>query len=267
MTLLHAEHVSLSYGETKVLRSVSMQLQRGEVLGLIGPNGAGKTTLLRILAALQLADKGEVFWQGQSLMNIPLKQRAHHIGYLAQGAPAHWPLRVEKVVALGRLPHQQPWQRLSSEDKDVIESAIDQTDIGHLRQRIITTLSGGERMRVLLARLFASQPQLVLADEPVAALDPYHQLHIMELLHEHAHNTRPNTPQGAVIVVLHDLNLAARFCDRLLLLKQGKLVAEGKPADVLNPQRLNEAYGIEAKYFEDNGKLAVIPWQRMDSLL
>lgn len=262
MSLLSASNISLNFDDHRVLNDVSLSLERGEVIGLIGPNGAGKTTLLRILANLQNPDHGQVHLKDKSLQEIAIKELAQQIGYLAQGAPAHWPLLAEKVVELGRLPYQSLnqslWQGLSASDKTIIDQAIAQTEISHLRQRPITTLSGGERMRVLLARLFASEPTLILADEPVAALDPYHQLHIMELLREHA------AKNGAVVVVLHDLNLAARFCDRLMLLKNGRLVAEGKPAEVLNKQQLREVYGIEAKFLQEEQQFAVIPWRRIE---
>ncbi len=263
MSLLSANNISLSFGDNQVLQNVSLSVKRGEVIGLIGPNGAGKTSLLRILANLQNPDHGQVDLQGKNLSDTAIKQLAQQIGYLAQGAPAHWPLLAEKVVELGRLPYQSLnqslWQGLNTKDKKIIDQAISQTEIDHLRQRPITTLSGGERMRVLLARLFASEPTLILADEPVAALDPYHQLHIMELLREHAAN------KGAVIVVLHDLNLAARFCDRLALLHKGKIAVEGKPALVLDNKNLRDVYGIEAKYLKDDSQFAVIPWQRVES--
>lgn len=262
MTLLTANNISLSFGETKVLDNASLSVQKGEVIGLIGPNGAGKTSLLRVLANLQDADSGNVLLENSNLKEIGVKQLAQQVGYLAQGAPAHWPLISEKVVELGRLPYQSLnqslWQRCSAQDKKIIDQAIEQAEIGHLRQRVITTLSGGERMRVLLARLFASEPTLILADEPVAALDPYHQLHIMELLREHA------AKGGAVIVVLHDLNLAARFCDRLVLLKQGHVACEGTPNAVLDDQHLRDVYGIKAKYLKEDKEFAVIPWQRVE---
>lgn len=263
MSLLRADNISLSFGDNQVLQNVSLSVKRGEVIGLIGPNGAGKTSLLRILANLQAPDHGQVDLHGKSLSDTAIKQLAQQIGYLAQGAPAHWPLLAEKVVELGRLPYQSLnqslWQGLSTNDQKIIDQAIAQTEIDHLRKRPITTLSGGERMRVLLARLFASEPTLILADEPVAALDPYHQLHIMELLREHA------ASNGAVIVVLHDLNLAARFCDRLILLNKGGVAADGNPAQVLNNQNLREVYGITAKYLNDGTQFAVIPWQRLES--
>lgn len=257
MNLLVAENISVRIEARAILESVDLRIARGELVGLIGPNGAGKTTLLRVLAHLQAIDTGSVLFDDVPLARIPPQQLAQRVAYLAQGAPAHWPLRVDKVVALGRLPHLAWWQQPGAEDAAIVERALAMAEVGHLRDRVVTTLSGGERLRVLLARIFASSPQLILADEPVAALDPYHQLHVMELLREHAHRG------GAVAAVLHDLNLAARFCDRLILLDGGRLIAVGSAAEVLSEANLRDVYGITARVFEHADGRTTIPWQRL----
>jgi len=254
--LLAADAVSVAIDERPILRDVGLHIRRGEFVGLIGPNGAGKTTLLKVLAGLQHADTGEVRFDGRPLPALAPRQLARRLAYLAQGAPAHWPLRVDKVVALGRLPHLEWWQRPGAADEAAIERALALAEVGHLRARTVTTLSGGERMRVLLARVFASEPELILADEPVAALDPYHQLHVMELLRDHAHRC------GAVLAVLHDLNLAARFCDRLVLLDEGRVAAAGGVRQVLVNEQLRRVYGVEARINEDGAEYSVIPWRR-----
>ena len=257
MSLLRAEDLAVAIEQRDIVAGIDLQLARGELVGLIGPNGAGKTTLLRVLANLQAVRCGEVRLDGEPLARIPARRLARRIAYLAQGAPAYWPLRVDKVVALGRLPHLAWWQQPAAADLAIVERALTLAEVGHLRERTINTLSGGERMRVLLARIFASEPELILADEPVAALDPYHQLHVMELLREHAHNG------GAVVAVLHDLNLAARFCDRLVLLDRGRLVCAGSAAEVLSDANLRSVYGIAARIFEHEEGRTALPWQRV----
>lgn len=256
MTLLELRDVAVNLNQCQVVRPLNLELQAGEVLGLIGPNGAGKSTLLKAVAGL-LAATGTMAWKQQALTELSLRQRARAIGYLAQSANAHWPLKVERLITLGRLPHLNWWQRPSPEDRELVEQAIALAEVAHLRKRTIDQLSGGERARVMLARLFATQPEVILADEPVSALDPYHQLHIMELLQLHA-KTR-----GGVIVVLHDLTLAARFCDRIALLSQGSLLACDTPEQVLNSQHLAQVYGIAAKQWHHDGELTVVPWQRL----
>ena len=252
MSMLRGEHIQVSFDAVEVLRDVSLGLDAGEMLGLIGPNGAGKTTLLKVLSGLLEPDRGAVHWGDQGLSEVAESERGKLLAYLAQGAPAHWPLLVEKVVELGRIPHRAWWQGQQPEDRTAIETALVNADVAHLRHRVVTTLSGGERARVLLARVFATQPRLVLADEPVASLDPYHQLQVMRLLHEHA------LGGGGVLVVLHDLNLAARFCTRLALLHEGQLVCEGPTREVLTNPALSEAYGV-AIDIDDRDDL---PWVR-----
>ncbi|MDB6063721.1 MAG: hypothetical protein JWM78_3824 [Verrucomicrobiaceae bacterium] len=261
MNLLATNNVSITIDGNRILDDVSVTIRSGEIIGLIGPNGAGKTTLLRVLANLLAADNGAVTLDEKPLINYAPLDFAKCCAYLAQGAPAHWPLRVDNVVALGRLPHLDWWQHPRAHDKEIIERAMQLADVADLRARLVTTLSGGERTRVLLARIFASQPQLILADEPVAALDPYHQLHVMELLRAHAHDTAAH-PAHAVLTVLHDLNLAARFCDRIILLAHGRVVCAGSAREVLTEDNLRDVYGISARIVDDNGDFSVIPWQR-----
>lgn len=256
MNLLQATGITVELEQRRILDGVDLELRRGECVGLIGPNGAGKTTLLRVLARLQQPVSGSVHFDDTPLQALPARQLARRVAYLEQGAPAHWPLRVDTVVALGRLPHLSWWQQPAAADREAIEHAMTLAEVDYLRERIVTTLSGGERLRVMLARVFAAQPELILADEPVAALDPYHQLHVMELLREHARRG------GAVIAVLHDLNLAARFCDRLILMSCGQIICAGNAREVLDAEHLRGVYGVEARVLEDGGEYAVVPWRR-----
>ncbi|KPV39060.1 ABC transporter [Thiohalorhabdus denitrificans] len=253
---LTAEALTLEQGGTAVVHGVSLGLQPGEVAGILGPNGAGKSTLLRALAGLHTPAQGEARLNGERLHRFRGRDRARELGYLPQAATVHWPLPVERVVALGRLPHLGPWQRLGSEDAYAVDRALAATGVEELRDRPVTQLSGGERARVLLARVLAGEPSILLADEPVAGLDPYHQVHFMELVRDYAHQGR------TVALVLHDLNLAARFCDRLFLMDEGELVAQGTPKEVLDPRHLDEVFGIRAVYGEVEGEPYVVPWGR-----
>lgn len=254
MNLLRARDVRVVVDSQTLLDGVDVELRGGEMVGLIGPNGAGKTTLLRVLAKLLEPEHGAVTLDHIALSQITSATFAQRCAYLAQGAHAHWPLSVERVVALGRLPYLDWRQALNAADIDAIEIAMMAAEVEHLRRRAVTTLSGGERMRVLLARIFAAQPQMILADEPIAALDPYHQLHVMELLRNHAH---ASDKSNAVLAVLHDLNLAARFCDRLILMAHGRVVCDGAVREVLTVENLRSVYGVSANIVDSDGNFSV----------
>ena len=254
--MLEAKQISVELGQRTVVNHVSLRVATGQLLALIGPNGAGKTTLLAALAGLRRF-RGEVWLQGRPLAAWGRRARARTLAYLPQGHIAHWPLTVRRLVELGRLPHLAPWHAPTAADRLAVEAAMQRTDVAELAERSFDSLSGGERARTMLARVLAVEAPLVLADEPVAALDPYHQLRVMELLRDYADSG------AAVVVVLHDLTLAARFCDALLLLHQGSLLAQGPAAAVLSSAHLAEAYRVAALHGEHEGQRYVLPWRRL----
>lgn len=252
--ILKTEDVRVHRRSRLILDGISFDVRQGEVLGLIGANGSGKSTLIKSLLSLLPLTAGSVVLLGRSLPEWEPRERARRVAYLAQENECRWPLVVRRVVALGRMPYQGPWKAMTSADHAVVDHAMETVGAGHLAERTVTRLSGGERHRVLLARALASEPELLLADEPTAGLDPFHQLHLMELF-------RAQAAQGkTILVVLHDLTLASRFCDRLLLLKDGKRLAFGSPEDVLSERVLREGYGITAASFQQNGTRATVPW-------
>lgn len=258
MTALDASGIAVRLGERPVLHGVDLRVAPGEMVGLLGPNGAGKSTLMRVMAGLLEPDEGAVNLGGRPLTDIARNERARTMAYLPQGAQINWPVAVERLVALGRLPHLSGWQRPRGHDRSAVAAALRATDIEALRARPATELSGGEAARVLLARVLAAEPAVLLADEPVAALDPRHQLALMDLLHRWAGGG------VAVLVVLHDLGLAARFCDRLVLLHEGTVLREGAPEAVMTPDALARAYGVEARIERHQGALSVTPWRVLE---
>lgn len=245
--LLEARAVRVVRAGRAILEDVDAVLVGGEFLGLIGPNGAGKTTLLRTLAGLEPASAGEVLYRGEHLATLPPGERARHCGYHAQAPELHWPLDVASIVALGRLPHGGSLDRLTAADRDAIHRAIDRTGLAPLVARRGDTLSGGELARVHMARLLAGEHRVLLADEPIANLDPRYQIEIMKVLREHAGRG------GGVVVVLHDLAIAARYCDRLILLDGGRVRTAGKPHEVLAAHELMGAFGVDADYLASSG--------------
>ena len=257
MTHLKIDNVDFSTPTKSILNNISFELPAGKMLGLVGPNGAGKSTLLKVIANLITPTAGTCQIDGKYVSELTAFERATQLGYLAQGAETHWPLKVKRVIELGRLPYQKGRSKLDKVDQEAIAKAIKQTEVSHLLDRIITTLSGGERLRVLLARLFATNPAIILADEPIASLDPYHQLHIMEILREHANNG------GIVITVLHDLNHAARFCDELLLISDGKKVDWGEPRKVLKKENVENVYSITVRQDVNDDQFTIFPQERI----
>ena len=259
MSALAAKGVTVSLGGREVLDNVDFESKRGEVVGLIGPNGAGKTTLLRVLTGLMTPDRGTVTLEGIELTSIPRASRAKRIAYLPADAPVHWPLRVDRLVALGRIPHSGPWRGLDEADAEMTKSAMARTDVLDLSSRVISSLSNGERARVLIARALAVEPEVLLADEPVSSLDPYHQLQVMELLRDIATDNR------IVVAVLHDLTLAARFCDRIVLIHDGRIAHQGLPEAVLTSDIVRSVYRVETITASTSAGDFVVPWRPIDS--
>ena len=241
---LVAENVSVSLGRTPVVRGVSMSLEPGTVTGLLGPNGAGKSTLMRAMAG-QLVHDGAITLDGEAVAAMNEARRARHIAWLPQAREVSWPLSVENLVALGRLPWHG-WRRTrSAADRDLCGKAMQLMDVSGLANRSADELSGGELARVLLARAVAQDTPVLLADEPGAGLDPAHQISMMAALRQLAGRGR------TVLVSLHDLSLAARWCDRLVLMKDGRVAAEGIPAQVMTETMLRDVYGINAEIGHD----------------
>jgi iron complex transport system ATP-binding protein len=255
---LRIDALAVRYGERIAVQPTSAALAGGHLVGLIGPNGAGKSSLLKAIAGLAPA-AGERSWGGAALGSIDERRRARTVAYLPQQPAAHWPLRVRDLVALGRLPHRAFGRQATAADEEAVAWAMAQTEIEPLAERSIGELSGGESARVHLARALAVQAPLLLADEPVALLDPYHQLQIMAALARYAGAPR------LVIAVLHDLTLAARFCSRLLLMHEGRIVEDGEPASVLRADALRRYYRVDPYLGRHDGKPLVVPWRRHDA--
>lgn len=239
--VLQARGLSLTLGagaaRKAVLCGASLAVRQGEVTAIIGPNGAGKSSLIACLAGLRTPDSGAVMFGNVPLTQMAARDRAKAIGFLPQVAEVNWDIDVATLVSLGRLPHHGRWGA-DAADKAAMAAALEATGTAQFATRLVSTLSGGERARALLARVLAGEPQFLLADEPLANLDPRHQFESLALL-------RSVAARGAgVVVVLHDLAHALRVADRVVLIEHGRITADDTPAAVLTPERIAAAYGV-----------------------
>ena len=251
---LTVQSLGVALGGRTVLQDVSFALPRTGVAALVGPNGAGKTTLLKAISGL-LPYAGTVTAADRDVAALSPRARAKQFSYLPQGHAVHWPLPVHDVVALGRFPHgSTDPSRLSDADERAVAGAMAAADVTALADRRVTELSGGERSRVALARVLAVEAPIVLADEPIASLDPRHQIDVMKLL-------RKTADSGAlVIVVTHDLGLAARFADQVLVVSEGRLVAQGAPGEALSDALLRDVFRVSAFRAATGGEAVIVPW-------
>lgn len=232
MTLLSLRDLSVTLRNRPVFAGVTLDIAEGELVGLIGPNGAGKTTLMRAALGL-LAHEGD-----SSLAALAPAARARAAAWMPQAREIAWPVTVEALVTLGRTPHRA--RTLTDADRAAVDRALDWMDLSAMRARTATRLSGGEQARVLIARALAQDTPLLMADEPIAGLDPAHQIATMQTFADMARAGR------SVLVSLHDLGLAARHCSRLILLGQGRVMADGPPAEVLTADLVAQVFGITA---------------------
>ncbi|MFN4038771.1 MAG: ABC transporter ATP-binding protein [Erythrobacter sp.] len=242
--MLAAENLGLMRGGRQVVAGVSARLAPGEITAIVGPNGAGKSSLLLALAGLLPEQSGHVTLEGGALANLGPRQRARRIGYLPQTPDIAWDVAAEKLVALGRLPH-------GDEGREAVERAVSALALQPLRDRPVSQLSGGERARVLLARVLAGEPSWILADEPLAALDLAHQLALIAHLKACA-----QAGQG-VVLVLHDLALAMNHASRVLVLRDGALVADGPPEAAISPAVIADVWGVAVQWLGEAGHRAL----------
>lgn len=240
MTQLFLNHIQHETGDI-ILSLLEWQIHAGQVTGIVGPNGAGKTSLLKIASGLISPDEGTISLGSQDDAGGfgDRLARARQIAYLPQFQPLVWPMVCRDIVALGRLPHKSDYAALSAEDWARVDAAMARCAVSGFAQRAIDQLSGGERARVHVARLMAADPSIYLLDEPAQSLDPAAQLSVMALMRQEAERGK------AVVMVLHDLNLAARYCDRVMGMHNGRMVFDGPPKQVFTPSNLRPIFNVE----------------------
>lgn len=238
MRMLEVENLSYRIQQKTILEGISFHVQKGETLGIIGPNGSGKSTLLKLLSRLDSPDEGKIVLQGKALSQYKGRKLARKIAVVTQDGIAPLPLTVQEAIEMGRYPYQSFWQKESTEDYHVVERVMAQTKVTGLKDKALDELSGGERQRVAIACSFAQEPELLLLDEPTTFLDIGYQLAILTMVKSWQQETG-----GTTIMVLHDLNLAAQYCNRLLLMEKGKMIHVGLVEEILESELLSKVYG------------------------
>ena len=251
--MIGLQDVSVRLGGSYALDRVVLRCARGEFICVVGPNGAGKSTLLKAIAGL-VPSTGIISIADRDARTMKARERARAAAYLPQGHVAHWPISVAEAVAIGRLPHGGGPTSLKPADEAAVGRAMAATSVTALAGRPVTELSGGERARVMLARALAVEAPLLLADEPIAALDPAHQLRVMELL------ARLAADGKTVLAALHDITLAARFAHRVVVLDGGRVAADGPPGRVFDKAILAGVFDIEAAVLQHAGQTVILPW-------
>ncbi|WP_435581273.1 ABC transporter ATP-binding protein [Amycolatopsis thermoflava] len=253
---LRAERLKLGYGERLVVDGLDLDVLDGTITAIIGPNGCGKSTLLRALARLLAPREGAVLLDGERIDKLPTREVAKVVGLLPQSPVAPEGLTVGDLVARGRHPHQRWYRQWSSSDEAAIENALRLTGMDVLADRVVDELSGGQRQRAWISMTLAQETGLLLLDEPITYLDLAHQIDVLDLVHR-LHRDRGTT----VVMVLHDLNLAARYADTLVAMRDGRIIAQGPPSAVLTEPLLDEIFGLSAKVLPDpvSGTPLVVP--------
>jgi iron complex transport system ATP-binding protein len=241
-----AQRVRCGYDGREVLHGLDLALASGEFLGVLGPNGSGKSTLLRAMTGVLPLTAGEVRLFGKPLRELARREIARRVGVVPQAGAPPFEFTVREVVGMGRTPHIGRLHGETDRDCAAIEAALERTDTRDLADRLLSELSGGEAQRVIIARALAQEPELLLLDEPTAFLDLSHQIEVFELLR------RLNRDEGlTVLCISHDVNLASLYCDRLVLLRDGVVADEGRPADVITPTRIKDVYGASVLVDDD----------------
>ncbi|WP_333593367.1 ABC transporter ATP-binding protein [Anaerospora hongkongensis] len=250
MAILEARNVAVSIGDKPILKELSLPVAQGEIVSILGPNGSGKSTFLKALSRNIKLKAGTITLDGRDIHSFGAKEIACHLAMLHQASRAPGDLTVQDLVEYGRFPYQQWWKGNEKEDRQVVEWALAQTRMTDLSARRVNTLSGGEQQRAWIAMALAQKPRILLLDEPTTYLDLCHQLEIMELIRQ------LNKEQGLTIVmVLHDMNHAARYSDTVAVFCQGSLYASGAPVNTITPTMLREVFGVEADiWLDDQGR-------------
>jgi len=254
-SILTTQAINFSYNQDAVLHSISMNVSPGEFIGVIGPNGSGKSTLLKLLGGVLKPDSGQLYLKGKNYLDYQQKQLAQSITWVPQEHPMVFPFKVSEIVLMGRHPYLSAFTFEGEEDIEIARSAMERTQTIQFAQRNFNEISGGEKQRVVIAGAIAQEPELMILDEPTSALDIKYQIQILNILKQL--NEDKNM---TVILAMHDLHLASKFCKRLVLLEEGKIFQDGKSEEVLQKEHIEKVYGVKVHLIRDHdGDIIISP--------
>ncbi len=246
MNSLKADSINLSYGNKTIIKDLDIKIPKGEITILIGANGSGKSTLLRALARLMKPDNGQIILNGENIFKLPTKEVAKNLSILPQSPIAPEGMTVFQLVKQGRYPYQTLFQQWSKEDEKMVNKALKETGMVELKNRTVDSLSGGQRQRAWIAMTLAQNTETILLDEPTTYLDLAHQVEILDLLDE-----LNKSEQRTIVMVLHDLNLAFRYADHIVAIKDKEIYVEGKPYEVVTPDMVRNVFGMKCRIIND----------------
>lgn len=253
---IRLKDVSFAYDRNSILKNISLDIQPGEIIGVIGPNGSGKSTLMKLMGGVLQSKPGDIFFKGEDLRLLKRKTLAQSIAWIPQENPLVFPFKVSEVVLMGRHPYLSPLMFERMEDFHISRRAMEATQTLEFANRLFNEISGGEKQRVMIASALAQEPEMMLLDEPTSALDLKHQMQILNILKQ------LNETRGVTLVMaLHDLHLASKFCKRTILLQKGQIVRDGTPDEVMQKDILEKVYDVKIKIFHDqeDGSIMISP--------
>ena len=255
--ILEVDKLTYNRGKQRVLKSIDVSLNKSQFIGLIGPNGTGKSTLLRLMAGLLKPNTGTISFKNQNIKQVSALEIAKAITYMPQSTILDYEFTVSQVVQMGRHPHRKKWHFTNRADELIADKAMEQTGIYHLKDRYITSLSGGERQLVFLAKAITQQSEVILLDDPTSDLDIYHQVQIAEVIQELVQEGK------VVLAAIHDINLATRYCDQLMLMGNGELISRGTPEEVITNDNLLKVFHTHTYAYNDTwfNKRQIIPYE------
>ena len=252
--MLNVIDLNAGYENRKIIENLSIDIKKGEIVSIIGPNGSGKSTLLSCLTRYIKPMSGKIFLEGENIYSKSIKEFSKKVAILSQHHFVTSNVTVRQLVSYGRLPHKKWYERQNEKDYEIVEQAMKYTNVLHYEDKFVNSLSGGEQQRVWIAMALAQTPDLLLLDEPTTYLDISHQLELMKLIH-----TINREKKITIIMVLHDLNQASEYSDKIVLMKKGKIFDYGYPKDVINCENLKSVYNIKCHICENDKKLMITP--------